>query len=81
MASRAHSIADSVESETTPLTPREVEILRLIALGYTSVEVAEKLDISPRTVETHRANIHRKLELDTRAELVRYAMTLGLLEP
>ena len=75
------STAYSVESETTPLTPREIEILRLIALGYTSVEVAEKLDISPRTVETHRANIHRKLELDTRAELVHYALTLGLLEP
>jgi two-component system, NarL family, response regulator NreC len=81
MASRVRSIADSVESEMTPLTPREIEILRLIALGHTSVEVAEQLDISPRTVETHRANIHRKLGLDTRAELVRYAMSLGLLEP
>jgi two-component system response regulator NreC len=81
MASRLRSTDNSVESETTPLTPREVGILRLIALGYTSVEVAEKLEISPRTVETHRANIHRKLGLDTRAELVRYAMSLGLLEP
>jgi two-component system, NarL family, response regulator NreC len=61
------------------LTPREVEVLRLIALGHTSVEVARKLHLSPRTVETHRANIHRKLEFSTRAELVRYALRRGLL--
>jgi two-component system, NarL family, response regulator NreC len=60
------------------LTPREVEVLRLIALGHTSVEIARKLHLSPRTVETHRANIHRKLELSTRAELVRYALRRGL---
>jgi two-component system, NarL family, response regulator NreC len=61
------------------LTPREVEVLRLIALGHTSVEIAGKLHISPRTVETHRARIHRKLGLATRAELVRYALGRGLL--
>jgi two-component system response regulator NreC len=61
------------------LTAREVEVLRLIALGHTSVEVARKLHLSPRTVETHRANIHRKLGLDSRAELVRYALRRGLL--
>jgi len=61
------------------LTAREVEVLRLIALGHTSVEIARKLHLSPRTVETHRANIYRKLELDTRAELVRYALGRGLL--
>jgi two-component system response regulator NreC len=61
------------------LTPREVEVLRLIAIGHTSVEVARKLHLSPRTVETHRANIHRKLEFSTRAELVRYALRRGLL--
>ena len=61
------------------LSPREVEVLRLIALGHTSVEIARKLQLSPRTVETHRANIHRKLELSTRAELVRYALRRGLL--
>jgi two-component system response regulator NreC len=60
------------------LTHREVEVLRLIALGHTSVEIARKLHLSPRTVETHRANIHRKLELGTRAELVRYALGRGL---
>jgi two-component system, NarL family, response regulator NreC len=61
------------------LSPREVEVLRLIALGHTSVEIARKLHLSPRTIETHRANIHRKLGLATRAELVRYALRRGLL--
>lgn len=61
------------------LTPREVEVLRLIALGHTSAEVARKLHISPRTVESHRARLHSKLGLATRAELVRYALGRGLL--
>jgi two-component system response regulator NreC len=61
------------------LTPREVEVLRLIALGHTSVEIARKLHLSPRTVETHRAHIHRKLGLASRSELVRYALRRGLL--
>jgi two-component system response regulator NreC len=61
------------------LTPREVEVLRLIALGHTSVEIAAKLHISPRTVESHRARIHNKLGLATRAELVRNALGRGLL--
>jgi two-component system, NarL family, response regulator NreC len=61
------------------LTPREVEVLRLIAFGHTSVEIARKLHLSPRTVETHRAHIHRKLGLQTRAELVRFALRRGLL--
>jgi two-component system response regulator NreC len=63
------------------LSPREVEVLRLIALGHTSVEIARKLHLSPRTVETHRARIHGKLGLATRAELVRYALRRGLLGP
>jgi two-component system, NarL family, response regulator NreC len=62
------------------LTPREREVLRLIALGHTSVEIAEKLGLSPRTIETHRARIHRKLGLDTRAQLVRYAIQHELLK-
>jgi two-component system, NarL family, response regulator NreC len=56
------------------LTPRETEVLRLIALGHTSVEIAAKLHLSRRTIETHRAKIHRKLGLTTRAELVRFAL-------
>lgn len=63
------------------LTPRETEVLRLIALGHTSVEIARKLHLSPRTIETHRTRIHRKLGLATRAELVRYALGRGLLKP
>ena len=62
------------------LTPREVEVLRLIALGHTSVEIARKLQVSPRTVESHRARIHKKLGLATQAELVHYALVRGLLK-
>lgn len=56
------------------LSPREVEVLRFIALGHTSAEIAQKLSLSRRTVETHRARIHRKLGLDSRAQLVSYAL-------
>lgn len=63
------------------LSPRETETLRLIALGHTSAEIAHKLHLSRRTVETHRAHIHRKLGLSTRAQLVRYALRRGLLVP
>jgi two-component system response regulator NreC len=61
------------------LTPRETEVLSLIALGHTSAEIAGVLRVSPRTVETHRARVHKKLGLATRAELVRYALASGLL--
>ena len=61
------------------LSPREAEVLQLIAFGHTSVEIARMLKLSPRTVETHRARIHQKLGLRTRAELVRYALARGLL--
>lgn len=66
-------------THTDKLTPREREVLRLIALGHTSIEIAQKLGLSPRTIETHRARIHRKLGLATRAELVRYALQHELL--
>ncbi len=61
------------------LTERETEVLRLIALGHTNAEVAEQLFLSVRTVESHRANILRKLRLTTRADLVRYALDEGLI--
>jgi two-component system response regulator NreC len=67
-------------AQADKLTPREREVLRLIALGHTSVEIAQKLGLSPRTIETHRARIHRKLGLDTRAELVSYALRHELLQ-
>ncbi|HWX74363.1 MAG TPA: response regulator transcription factor [Solirubrobacteraceae bacterium] len=61
------------------LSRRETEVLRLLALGHTSVEIADRLRLSPRTVETHRARIYRKLGLSTRAQIVRYAIGRGLL--
>jgi two-component system, NarL family, response regulator NreC len=61
------------------LTSRETEVLRLIALGHTSVEIAAMLRLSPRTVETHRARIYRKLGLSTRAQVVQYALGRDLL--
>ena len=63
------------------LSGREVEILRLIALGFTSREIADQLHLSRRTIESHRARIHQKLGLATRAELVGYALGRGLLVP
>lgn len=56
------------------LSEREVEVLRMVALGYTNVEIAEQLYVSVRTVESHRAHIHQKLRLDSRSDLVRYAL-------
>ena len=56
------------------LSEREVDVLRMIALGYTNSEVAKQLYLSVRTVETHRAHIQQKLRLDSRADLVRYAL-------
>jgi DNA-binding NarL/FixJ family response regulator len=62
------------------LSEREQEVLRLIALGLTNAEIGERLYVSVRTVETHRAHIHQKLNLKTRAELVGFARDAGLLE-
>lgn len=63
-----------------PLSEREREVLRLLALGHTNQEIARALFISVRTAETHRAHIMQKLGLGTRAELVRYALANGLLD-
>jgi two-component system, NarL family, response regulator NreC len=68
-------------AEEDPLSEREREVLRLLALGHTNQEIAKMLYISVRTAETHRAHIMQKLRLTTRAELVRYALDQGLLEP
>ena len=62
------------------LTAREQEVLRLLAEGLPTKEIAEKLFISPKTVENHRANIMNKLELHSTIELVRYAAKLGLID-
>jgi two-component system response regulator NreC len=61
------------------LSQREVDVLRLIALGHTNAEIAEQLFLSVRTVETHRSHIQQKLRLSTRAELVDYALKRGLI--
>jgi two-component system response regulator NreC len=61
------------------LTPREIEVLKLIALGHTNVEIAESLYLSIRTVETHRSNIHGKLRSTRRADLVKYALERRLI--
>ena len=66
-------------AEADPLSDREREVLRLLALGHTNQEIAEQLYISVRTAESHRAHIMQKLRLTTRAELVRYALSHGLL--
>ena len=63
-----------------PLSEREREVLRLLALGHTNQEIAKMLYISVRTAETHRAHIMQKLRLTTRAELVRYAIANGMLD-
>jgi two-component system response regulator NreC len=65
--------------EEDGLSPRETEVLRLIALGYTSTEIACMVHLSRRTIETHRANIHRKLGLSTRAQLVDLALRRHLI--
>jgi two-component system, NarL family, response regulator NreC len=61
------------------LSPREVDVLRLIALGHTNAEIGEQLNLSVRTVETHRSHIQQKLGLSSRAELVGYALKRGLI--
>jgi two-component system, NarL family, response regulator NreC len=64
-----------------PLSERERDVVHLLALGHTNQEIAEKLFISVRTVDTHRAHIMRKLQLETRAELVMFALANGLIGP
>ena len=73
-------VEELARAEADPLSDREREVLRLLALGHTNHEIAAMLFISVRTAETHRAHIMQKLRLSTRAELVRYALDRGLLE-
>jgi two-component system, NarL family, response regulator NreC len=67
-------------AEEDPLSERESEVLRLLALGHTNQEIAKQLFISVRTAETHRAHIMQKLRISSRAELVRYALERGLMD-
>jgi two-component system, NarL family, response regulator NreC len=72
---------EQAEARADPLSEREHEVLRLLALGHTNQEIAKSLYISVRTAETHRAHIMQKLGLASRAELVRYALAKQILEP
>jgi DNA-binding NarL/FixJ family response regulator len=69
------------ETPDDPLTPRELEVVKLIAEGHTSEEIAEMLFISKKTVDRHRANVLEKLGMRNRVELTRYAIRRGLVEP
>jgi len=75
----AAEAAERKRAEVDPLSDREREVLRLLALAHTNQEIAKLLYISVRTAETHRAHIMQKLGLSSRAELVRYALSEGLL--
>jgi DNA-binding NarL/FixJ family response regulator len=64
-----------------PLTPRELEVVKLIAEAFTNRQIAETLKLSEKTVESHRANVFAKLGMRDRVEIVRYAIRRGLVEP
>jgi two-component system response regulator NreC len=78
----ARLAAQPTEPEGPPddLSPRELDVLRLIALGHTNTAIGNQLYLSVRTVETHRAHIQQKTRRSTRAELVRYAIENGLID-
>ena len=69
------------EAPSDPLTPRELQVVKLIAEAHTNVEIAEALQISAKTVERHRENLMGKLGMRDRVELTRYAIRRGLVEP
>jgi DNA-binding NarL/FixJ family response regulator len=77
---REHLEAGDVPALEDPLTPRESQVVKLIAEGHTTREIAELLVISERTVERHRENILEKLHMRDRVELTRYAIRRGLIE-
>ena len=64
-----------------PLSPRELEVVKLIGEGFTSEEISEQLYISKKTVDRHRANVLEKLGMRNRVELTRYAIRRGLVQP
>lgn len=80
LGARLATIPEHPDGPPDDMSAREVEVLRLIALGFTNTEVGEQLFLSVRTVETHRAHVQQKLGLSSRAELVRYALDHGLLD-
>jgi len=80
LGARMAATPDQPTGPPDDLSERELEVLRLIALGHTNSEIADQLFLSTRTVETHRAHIQQKIRRTSRAELVRYALDYGLLE-
>jgi DNA-binding NarL/FixJ family response regulator len=74
-------MADGSAGPAIPLTPREEEVVKLIAEAHTNAQIAEILHVAEKTVESHRANLLRKLGMRDRVELVRYAIRRGLIEP
>jgi two-component system response regulator NreC len=80
LGARLAAEPDAPDGPPDDLTPREVEVLGLLALGYMNPEIADQLVLSVRTVETHRANIQRKTNVSTRAELIAYAIENNLVE-
>ncbi len=74
-------VLDRGESRQEELTPREEEVVKLVAEAHTNKEIAELLGLSEKTVENHRSNAMRKLGMRDRVELVRYAIRRGLIEP
>lgn len=76
----AAGLKNQKEDDRPILSPRETEVLKLMALGHTNREIAEQLDLSVRTVETHRAHVQQKLGLSSRPELTRYALSHGLID-
>ena len=69
------------EAPIDPLTPRELQVVKLIAEAHTNVQIAGMLQISVKTVERHRENVMAKLGMRDRVELTRYAIRRGLVEP
>jgi two-component system response regulator NreC len=80
LGARMAATPDAPDGPPDELTPREVEVLGLLALGHTNPEIADQLVLSVRTVEFHRAGVQRKTGLSTRAELIAYALKNDLIE-
>jgi two-component system response regulator NreC len=80
LGARMATLDHGLDGQTDELSAREVEVLRLIALGHTNREIADQLVLSVRTVESHRAHLHQKLRCASRADLVRYALQRRLLD-
>jgi DNA-binding NarL/FixJ family response regulator len=76
-----HRARQDLPLQEDPLTPREQEVVKLVAEGYTNKQIADTLVISEKTVERHRANILDKLGMRDRVDLTRYAIRHGLIEP